>query len=936
MKKFLSLVLALVMVTSLFAMTTTAGAADFTDDDGIKYQEAIDVISAIKVVDGYSDGSFKPTQVLTRGAAAKIICNLILGPSVAAELNVTAAPFKDVPASHTFAAPISYCAQQGIINGYGDETFKADGTLTGYAFLKMLLGALGYDGEIEKFTGPNWTINVAKLADGIGLTADVADDFSGTAAVNRETACLFAFNTIKADLVEYDNRITANVGGVDVTLGGSNTAKSVTWDSQTTTGNTNIVNDRIVQFGERYFSRLVRNSGRFSWEDSYINDNNIDDLGRPATNWSYRGENIGTYAETPAKTYTGSVKVYQIYNDLGMNTSTNSDDHGTGVMIINGIPYTKNTWDGEKKEASGVVRVSRTNTDSLAGLSEGYEYNVHGTRNGTRDKDTAKVGDGTIVEVFRNEKTNDVIIACISVYGGKVASVKSGTGTRDDYVEIEWGDETLENFPANIGDSNNNIFETTGFEEDDVVAYTYSDSDESIQSMSKIESVQGTLSRKTWTKSMTLGETTYGFAKEYTFETGLKEGDLSNNSQYVVYLDSTGKALWIEEDEFSVKDYAVIRRISAEVGKYGLSDALEKGVSAGAVYSGPGGTAGNLGSVWDGNRAQLLFADGTTRTVYLDKSYASPASGAAEEDNSGHKLDFHAGDIVRTRTTASGDYRLSSISKTDSANFQAKTTQLKIDNKALSVGSGSTWTANGKNIAADSNTTFIALVGNEWKVYTGIKNAPTVKNSSGIGDGVAYAYVKGSTAKIVFIMDGTIRNTSKDVTFLALQSVTKENREADSNNYYVYNAVVRGEITTVAILSDIAASKVNTQGDSFTVGSKDGGGVNGKVWGAIFNSSETDGDDIITEMDYDDSDVKVYSGEGIKKVSTSEVRVDTKNSDRVMPVAASVKVYQVTKGGDIESIEMSKVATSQKVVVFYTVDDGEITNLFIVETTDRD
>ena len=100
MKKFLSLVLALVMVTSLFTLTTTAGAADFTDDDSIKYQEAIDVISAIKVVDGYSDGSFKPTQVLTRGAAAKIICNLILGPSVAAELHVTAAPFKEIGRAH--------------------------------------------------------------------------------------------------------------------------------------------------------------------------------------------------------------------------------------------------------------------------------------------------------------------------------------------------------------------------------------------------------------------------------------------------------------------------------------------------------------------------------------------------------------------------------------------------------------------------------------------------------------------------------------------------------------------------------------------------------------------------------------------------------------------------------------------------------------------
>ena len=934
MKKFLSLFLSLVMATSLFAMTMTAEAADFTDGSDINYQEAIDVISAIKVVDGYSDGSFKPTQVLTRGAAAKIITNLILGPSVAADLNVTAAPFKDVPATHTFAAAISYCAQQKIISGYSDGTFKADGQLTGYAFLKMLLGALGYDSEVEHFTGPNWTINVAKLADGIGLTEDVAEDFTGTASVNRETACLFAFNTLKADLVEYDNRITANVNGVDVTIGGSNVARSVQWPSQSTTSgrNGNIVNDNIVQFAERYFSRLVRNGGSFDWQDSYL-DGMVDGLGRPATTWSYRGESIGTYTETPDKVYNGSVKIYQIYNDLGMNTATNAGDHGIGVMLINGVPYTKDSavYDKDDKFTgySGVVTVSRTNTKSLSELSEGYEYNLNGNRNGTRDKDTSKVGDGTVIEVYHNSKTNDVVIACISVYGGKVAAVKGATGTRGDYVEIEWGDETLENFPYTIPEGNNNIFETTDFEEDDVVAYYYSDSDNEIVEMSKIESVEGTLARKTWTKSMTLGETTYSFAKEYTFETGLKEGDLSNNSQYVVYLDSTGKALWVEEDEFSVKDYAVVRRISAEVGKFGLSQALEDGIAGSPVYSGPEGSAGNLGSVWDGNRAQLLFADGTTRTVYLDKSYTTTTSD--DEDNSGHALTIHAGDIVRTRTTAAGDYRLEKVNKTDSANFQASTTQLKIDNKAISVGTGSPWTANGKTISADSETVFVALVGNEWKVYTGIKNAPTV-HSNGTGDGAAYAYVKGSTAKIVFIMDGTIRNTSKDVTFLALKSVSKENREADTNNYYVYNAVVRGEITTVAVKSDLGT--VSVKGDTFTVGDKKYAG--GDVWGAIFNSSETDGDDIITEMEYSSSDVQVYDGEGIKKVSVDEVRVDTKHSDKVMPVAAGVKVYQITKGGDIEAIDMSKVTTNQKVMVYYTVDDGEITNLFIVETTDRD
>ena len=68
MKKFLSLVLALVMTMSL--VTVSAGAKDFSDDDSITYQEAVDVISEIGVVDGYTGGDFKPTDVLTRGDAA--------------------------------------------------------------------------------------------------------------------------------------------------------------------------------------------------------------------------------------------------------------------------------------------------------------------------------------------------------------------------------------------------------------------------------------------------------------------------------------------------------------------------------------------------------------------------------------------------------------------------------------------------------------------------------------------------------------------------------------------------------------------------------------------------------------------------------------------------------------------------------------------------
>ncbi|MBD9195577.1 MAG: S-layer homology domain-containing protein [Clostridiales bacterium] len=121
MKKFLSLVLALVMTMSL--VTVGAGAKDFTDDSKINYKEAVDVMSAIGVIDGYTDGSFNPTNTLTRGAAAKIICNLILGPTTADALVADAAPYSDVPTSNVFAGYIAYCAKEGIISGYADGTF---------------------------------------------------------------------------------------------------------------------------------------------------------------------------------------------------------------------------------------------------------------------------------------------------------------------------------------------------------------------------------------------------------------------------------------------------------------------------------------------------------------------------------------------------------------------------------------------------------------------------------------------------------------------------------------------------------------------------------------------------------------------------------------------------------------------------------------------
>ena len=378
MKKFLSLVLALVMTMSL--VTVSAGAKDFTDNDKITYDEAVDVMSAAKVIDGYAEGDFRPTATLTRGAAAKIICNLILGPTTASALVADAAPYNDVPANHTFAGYIAYCQKTGIISGYADGTFKPANTLTGYAFMKMLLGALGYKADVEGYTSPNWSINVAKQAINAGLNKGLKGDFNGVKAVNREEACLYAFNTLKATMVEYDTTIT--IGGVTV----AGARKDVTNNASIET----IKNDDKMQFAERYFTKLTKKS------------NVTDDFGRPAVTWINNKTEVGTYVDytTLVSSYTAKVKGGEVYNDIG-----------SAAAKFDEVTY---YVDGKVQPASVV-------TDLMSDVKKS-------------NKDTfGASGKGVLTEVYvdTDEETIDVVI--INTY---IADVSADYNDKKEYLSV--------------------------------------------------------------------------------------------------------------------------------------------------------------------------------------------------------------------------------------------------------------------------------------------------------------------------------------------------------------------------------------------------------------------------------------------------------------------------------------------------------------------
>ena len=187
LKRTLSLALAAVMLMGMMVIGAGAASKDFTDASDIKNVEAVDVMVALGVLQGGDKGDFQPNSILTREQAAKIICYLLLGEESAEKLTTNSTVFNDVAADRWSAPFIGYCVNLGILAGDGNGNFFPEGKLTGAAFAKMLLVALGYDAKIENYVGSDWMINVASdtIEAGISPKGLVLSN-----ELSRQDACL--------------------------------------------------------------------------------------------------------------------------------------------------------------------------------------------------------------------------------------------------------------------------------------------------------------------------------------------------------------------------------------------------------------------------------------------------------------------------------------------------------------------------------------------------------------------------------------------------------------------------------------------------------------------------------------------------------------------------------------------------------------------------
>ena len=195
LKKVLALVLAFACAFTMFA-----GAA-FTDSADIQQTEAVEMLSALGVINGYTDGSFKPNDTIFRAEAAKMIYTIRNGGNDDATAFEGKSVFTDVYSGHWAEGYINFCYTNGIINGKGNSKFAPDDKVTGTELAKMLLICMGYQADKSGLTGTGYTQRTNALASQNGLYNDVTA--SVTAAMPRQYAAQIMYNALKADTVAW-------------------------------------------------------------------------------------------------------------------------------------------------------------------------------------------------------------------------------------------------------------------------------------------------------------------------------------------------------------------------------------------------------------------------------------------------------------------------------------------------------------------------------------------------------------------------------------------------------------------------------------------------------------------------------------------------------------------------------------------------------------
>lgn len=204
MRKVLSFVLVLSLILGSFSFAFAAGGtSEFADVKDTTAEGPVAVLSALDVINGYPDGTFKPEKVVTRAEMAKLIVKALGMDSYVAGMYTT---FGDAK-GHWAENYVAWCSSYGIVEGYPDGTFKPNNTVTLQQAVTMIVRALGYQDQYLTGTWPTSHVSMA-------MSLDILEDIvATTAGATRGDVARMLYNALDCSLINYDSNGNLAVTG---------------------------------------------------------------------------------------------------------------------------------------------------------------------------------------------------------------------------------------------------------------------------------------------------------------------------------------------------------------------------------------------------------------------------------------------------------------------------------------------------------------------------------------------------------------------------------------------------------------------------------------------------------------------------------------------------------------------------------------------------
>ena len=653
LKRALSLALASVMV---LGMTVVGTGASYTDVTSKQNQEAIEVLQAVGIMVGDNNGNFNPDQKVTRNEMAVVMSNLM---DYRAATYAGTSPFTDVP---SWAEPyVAACWTNGITSGYTKTTYGGSDSVTTSQAALMLMKALGYFQYASDF-GSDWQFSTIKQATKIDLFDDVDSGVRDT--MTRNDLAQLVLNALATPTVE------AEKDGQDIEVNGVTISSNVKYNYITSSKDyATAINKNMYSTntdGTKIEGNTVELGEKLYNGDLKKDDDATDDFQRPATTWSYKSAEIGTYADSVDGEWTAKVTNKALYSAAGSSAYDNYDwevyRNGVQVKTLNGVDDIFNTANTTKTSSERVLTT----------------------------------GDGVLTQLFVDDtetKTSKgkVVLTMIDTGVAKVTKVTEDNGEYEVTVAFKTK-------PAGQTNIDSKFTTDTKFAKDDVVVYTAADKE--IQTMAVAKTVAGKVTAQADKDYTTLDGTKYGYNYAYK-NNGVQNGlyNLEDSKQAddpvidkdaTLYLDEYGYAVAFEGKSSTAEDYLFVKAIDEAYGDIS---------------------------------AKVVFFDGTQKTIDIDKVDEKDATKTNVNANTVYKYTAGTSDYDLTSVTnyTAGSHKDSEGNTVYQGEISNKTPSIT-DNKNTTTTTDDTVIVTG-----DSQTVYVDVENN--KTWTGYKNVSNKSNA---------------------------------------------------------------------------------------------------------------------------------------------------------------------------------------------------------------